>query len=209
MIVLFIIFIAFLLVWIIADFTVIPNIYGEDVSFLNWLFTNPMKIIDTLKDSAAVLPGTDNMTRRLVPLLMKIWVIGFTTVLYFLCRQFHIKAEEKNINALFSDKEPYLMIQDISTALKRMRKYENCKEWNALIYSVKCQEERLSTESDFGYGNDKVIKCENDIYQQFQCLLDTVQNVGNDDFRENVSALHIVIKDIDYLLQKRTELKRR
>lgn len=208
-IVLFIISFLFLLIGLIADFIIIPDIYGEDVSFMRWVFTNPSQILDTLGNPSAVLPGVDSMVGKLVPLCILVWFISLTISLFFLGRQFHIKSELVNANAVLVDKEPYIMIQSAGSILKQLKVYRNNEELKGLLYSVKCLEEKLLTESDFGYGSDKVVNCENEIAQQLQILLDNLHKIENGDFDENVKTLNALIVNINSLLQRRGVLKRR
>lgn len=139
-----------LLVGVIAYFIVIPNIYGRVISSVDWLFTDPQNIIDTLRDPNAVLPQVNKLKAR-----------------------------------------------------------RNSKQLDSLIYSVKKLEEKLSVESDFGYGKSSVINCENNIARQIQFLLDTAPCIENDDFEKNIKAMNTAVMNINSLLRKRIELKKR
>ena len=80
---------------------------------------------------------------------------------------------------------------------------------DSLLYAVKKLEEKLSVESDFGYGKSAVINCENNIARQIQFLLDTVPCIENGDFEENLKAMNAAVMNINSLLRRRLELKRR
>lgn len=198
----------FLLIWIIIDFTVIPNIYGEDVSFFNLLFTDPQKILNTLDDSDAILSGVAMASGRIISLVMKIWMIGFIFVLFLLGREFHMISKTGNVTGNCSSIKPYLIVQNVNAKLEQLVDFEHSKESKKLIYSLKCLEERLTVESDFGYGDAKVIECETDVIHQLQYLSDSVLNINEGNFNENVSDLRIIILNINSLLQKRSELKK-
>lgn len=77
------------------------------------------------------------------------------------------------------------------------------------MYAVKKLEEKLSVESDFGYGKSAVINCENNIARQIQFLLDTVPCIENADFEENLKAMDTAVMNINFLLRKRIELKKK
>ena len=70
-------------------------------------------------------------------------------------------------------------------------------------------EEKLSVESDFGYGKKSVINCENDIARQIQFLLDTIPCMESGNFDENLNAMNSAIMNINSLLRRRTELKKK
>lgn len=199
----------FLLILTVADFTVIPNIYGENVSFIKWIFTDPKKIISILGQSGTVLNETDSVIGKLFPLFMWIWLIGFFFTLFYLGKHFHTKSEECNQNATMLKKEPYLMIQNINSSLKQIKRRKSSKELERLMCSAKFLEERLSTESDFGYGNELIINCENNIAQQLELLLDYALNIEAGDFEENINSMNMTMINISSLIERRVELKRR
>lgn len=101
------------------------------------------------------------------------------------------------------------MIQDVSDALKQLRTRRYSKQLDSLIYTVKKLEEKLSVESDFGYGTSTIISCENNIARQIQFLLDTVPYVENGDFEENLKAMNTAVMNVNSLLRRRVELKKR
>lgn len=88
-------------------------------------------------------------------------------------------------------------------------KTQRCSpQLDSLIYSVKILEEKLFVESDFGYGKNAVINCENNIAKQLQFLLDAIPCVENGDFEENLKAMNTAVMNINSLLRKRIELKK-
>ena len=124
-------------------------------------------------------------------------------------KQFHAKPEPNAPNAILTKKEPYLMIQDVNDSLIQLKTRTNSKQLDSLLYAVKRLEEKLSVESDFGYGKSVVINCENNIARQLQFLIDTVPVVENGDFEENLKAMNTAIMNINSLLRRRIELKKR
>lgn len=199
----------FLIILTVADFTVIPSIYGENVSFIKLIFTDPKKIISILVKTGTILNETDSVIGKFFPLFMWIWLIGFFFTLLYLGKHFHTKSEECNQNATMLKKEPYLMIQNINSVLKQIKRRKNSKELERLMCSTKFLEERLSTESDFGYGNESIIDCENNIAQQLELLLNYALNIEARDFKENINSMNKTIINISSLIERRVELKRR
>lgn len=196
-----------LLVGVIAYFIVLPNIYGKVVSFVDWLFTAPENIINTLRDPNAVLPKVSSIIGMRI--FWWIWLAGLISSLFFVGKQLQAKPEPNATNAILTKKEPYLMIQDVTDTLRQLKARKSSKQLDSLIYSVKKLEEKLSVESDFGYGKSAVINCENNIARQIQFLLDTVPCIENGDFEENLKAMNTVVMNINSLLRKRIELKKK
>ena len=203
----FVIPVIILLVGVIAYFIVIPNIYGRIVSFVDWLFTDPQNIIDTICDPNAVLPQVNSIIG--IRIFWWVWLAGLITSLFFVGKQLQAKPEPNASNAILTKKEPYLMIQDVTDALKQLKARRNSKQLDSLIYSVKKLEEKLSVESDFGYGKSSVINCENNIARQIQFLLDTAPCIENGDFEENLKAMNTAVMNINSLLRRRIELKKK
>lgn len=196
-----------LLVGIAVYFIVVPNIYGKVVSFVDWLFTDPENIINTLRDPNSVLPKVNSIIGMRI--FWWVWLASLISSLFFVGKQLQAKPEPNATNAILTKKEPYLMIQDVTDALKQLKTRRSSHQLDSLMYSVKKLEEKLSIESDFGYGKSAVINCENNIARQIQFLLDTVPCVENGDFEENLKAMSTAVMNINSLLRKRIELKRK
>lgn len=196
-----------LLVGIAVYFIVVPNIYGKGVSFVDWLFTDPENIINTLRDPNSVLPKVNSIIGMRI--FWWVWLASLISSLFFVGKQLQAKPEPNATNAILTKKEPYLMIQDVTDALKQLKTRRSSHQLDSLMYSVKKLEEKLSIESDFGYGKSAVINCENNIARQIQFLLDTVPCVENGDFEENLKAMSTAVMNINSLLRKRIELKKK
>lgn len=203
----FLIPVVILLVGVIAYFIVVPSIYGKIVSFADWLFTDPQNILDTLRNPNAVLPQVNSIIGMRI--FWWIWLAGLILSLFFVGKQLQAKPEPNAANAILTKKEPYLMIQDVTDALKQLKTRKRSPQLDSLLYAVKKLEEKLSVESDFGYGKSAVINCENNIARQIQFLLDTVPCIENGDFEENVKAMNAAVMNINSLLRRRLELKKR
>lgn len=196
-----------LFVGIVAYFIVVPKDYSRVISFFDWLFTDPQNIVDTLHDSHIVMAQINSIIG--IRIFWWVWLAAFIASLFFVGKQFQTKPAPDAPNAILTKKEPYLMIQDVMDALKQVKKRSSSKQLDSLIYAVKRLEEKLSVESDFGYGNTAVIHCENNIANQLQFLLDTVSCVENGNFEQNLDAMSTAVTNINSLLRKRTELKKR
>lgn len=195
------------LVGIITYTIVLPKVYGEVVSFIDWLFTGSQNIIDTLSNPNIVIPQVNSVFG--MKIFWWIWLSCFITSLFVVGKRLHSKPEPNNLEALLTNKEPYLLIQDIKDSLKQVKMHQSSKQLDSLIYAVKKLEEKLSVESDFGYGKKSVISCENDIARQIQFLLDTIPCMENGNFDENLSAMNSAVMNINSLLHRRTELKKK
>lgn len=102
-----------------------------------------------------------------------------------------------------------MMIRDVTDGLKQLKVRTDSKQLDTLIYSVKKLEEKLSVESDFGCGTDLVIRCENDIAGQIQFLHDTISSMDEGNMEDMSDAMNTAVLNINSLLRKRTELKKR
>ena len=186
---------------------VLPGSYQQIVSLLDWLFANPQDITDILFHECAIVLDTGGVVG--IRVFWYVWIVFFIVSLFFLGKQLHSKPKPNAKNAILTKKEPYFMIQNVNNILKNNQPRGNHKELDLLIYRIKCLEEKLSVESDFGYGNDAVINCENKITKELKLLLDIITNVDSDFDSESIQKLNTVIGNINLLLHKRTELKKR
>ena len=171
------------------------------------LFTNPEKVIDTLRNQDAVLPKVSGIIGMRI--FSWVWLAGLTVSLFFVGRQLQKKTEPDAVDAILTKKEPYLLVQEVSDSLKRVKTGTDSGTLDSLAHAVKMLEERLAVESDFGYGKNDVINCENNIAKQIQFLLDTIPYMEKGDLDENINAMNGAIANINFLLRKRMELKKR
>lgn len=203
----FLIPVLLIIVGVVAYFIVIPKIYGKVVSFIDWLFTDPQNIINTVHDSNSVLPHINSILG--VRIFWWTWLTCFISSLFAVGKLLQEKPEPNAVNAIFTKREPYLKIQDVIACLKLVKVHKGSQQLDSLIYSVKKLEEKLSIESDFGYGGKAVIACENNIALQIQFLVDTASCIENGDYDETIKAMNTAVMNINSLLRKRTELKKR
>ena len=203
-------------------FVVIPNIYGKTISFADWLFSSPQNIINTLNDSNAVLTKVGSIIGMKV--VWWCWLLTFGGSLFMLGRKLQAKPKI-NTNASLHSKEPYFMISDIIHDIDYMLNFINrTKDADSLRNNLKRLEEKLYIESDFGCGKNDVIECENQIRKQIECIQKEVKYINikinqvedkyveqlrNAGFSKEIMEMNMGVKNIDALLRKRTELKKR
>lgn len=206
--VVFLIPVILLLIGLIAYLLIIPNLFGRAVSFIDWLFSGTEMIgLKALNEIGLFFPSVGSIV--IVKLWTWLWLAAFITSLFFAGRQLQKKPEPDKTNSILTKKEPYLMIQDVSAALKMIKKQRNDNKLDALIYAVKSLEDKLFVESDFGYGDSNVINCENNIARQLQFLVEAAPDVEFGNIDENISRLNKAVMNINSLLRRRTELKKK
>lgn len=199
--------IVMMLIGVIAYFVIIPSIYGQVISFIDWLVSDPQNIIYTLQDPDFAIGKTNYLIA--IKAFWYVWTAGFIASLYFVGRQLQKKPEQNALNAILVKKEPYLLAQDIVAEIKKVELGKDNKEFKQFGESVKRLEERLSVESDFGIGKPSVIKCENEIAKQLQYILENVPNITSGDVYANTNELSKAVTNINSLMRKRIELKRK
>lgn len=197
----------FLLIGIITYFVVVPKLYGQVISFIDWIMSDPQNIIDTLRDPSKVM-GKTNMILAM-KVFWYLWLAGFVASLYYAGKYFQNHTEPVSSNAILRGKEPYYLAMDISALLKESYPGVDDLQIKQFIQSIEYLEEHLSAESDFGYGKEEVIKCENNIARQLNYLKDSVPYILSGNKEENLKELNKAAEIIKSLLRKRTELKKR
>ena len=198
-----------LLIGVVAFFIVVPSIYGKVVSFFDWIFSDPQNIIDTLRDSNVILSKAYSIVG--IRVFWWIWIASFAASLFAVGKQLHNVKEKDavSVNAVLKNKEPYLMTQNVYELLRQIKNLSNSRKLDSLLHAINRLKEKLYVESDFGYGNDAVIACENSIAGQLGFLTDAVGKLENDDCEERINAMNKAVMNINSLLQRRIELKRR
>lgn len=203
----FVLPILFLLVGVIAYFIVVPALYGKVVGFIDWLFSDPQNIIDTLRDPNTAFSRWNVIVG--IRIFWWVWLAGFITSLFFVGKQLHAKPEANAPNAVFRGKEAYLAMLDVQDGLKQLKSHHQNKQLDALLYLVRTLEEKLSIEQDFGCGNEATTRCENNIAKQIEYLLDTLSTIEEQNLEECLNAMRIAAEHITALLYKRTTLTTR
>lgn len=192
----------------IVDLVIIPNCFSRKISFLIWLFSNSQNIENLLYyPGITALPDIYSIVGMRI--FWWIWLVSFLVSLYLVCRKIHWRTEAIAPNAVLRNKDPYYKLLDIRQKLIRVQQKGETTELKSIIISLKYLEERLKNETNFGYGKEEVITCENHIAEQLQHLSNLVSTIKSGELQENVQILNDIITDIKFSLQKRTDLKRR
>ena len=203
----FVIPILIFIIGLFAYFIIIPNIYGKTISFIDWLFSDSQTIINTLRDADTVLPQVHGIIA--IGIFWWLWIASFIVSLFFVGRQLNSSPQINSINANMKKNDPYIFIQDISESIKLIKLRRSGTELDNFIYSLKRLEDRLSLESDFGYGDNHVINCENKIAERLQALKNSVSNIEKGNFIENISKLNNIVTEINSMLLQRVNLKKK
>ena len=198
---------------IAANYYIIPNTFSESVFLARWIFSDDAAeiiditdVIDMISNLNSVIPRTNDMV--IIKFFWYIWMLSFIASLFFVGKRLHTKPVPNATNSVFINKTPYYIIQNISNILKKVNRERHTNELDDLIYDVKCLEEKLSVESDFGYGGIDAINCENEIAGKLQFLFNIVSNIEEGDFTENVCKLSDAVEDVEFLLKRRNEIKK-
>ena len=192
------------IIYIVTYLIIIPNSYEKAVSLIEWLFTNPMEIAESLKDPYTLL--TPIYKVYALKIFNWILVVGFITSLYFIGRTIHFKKPETNPNAVLTGNMPYLRSIEILEEVKQIQNMYS----KQVIPFVKRLNERLKNESSFGIGNNNVINCENEIASMLDIIESNISALQNEKTAavasRNISAC---CKKIDTKLKLRIELKKK
>lgn len=192
---------------IILYFLIVPAIYGKGVSLLEWLFSGPQTIVDTLSDSSAVIPQINSIIGLIICCWG--WLALLVISLFFAGKQLQKRPEEKSSEVLFTKQEAYLLLQNIDYRLSQIKSQRKDTKISSIVISIKSLEEKLYIESEFGIGKTEVIRCENEIASKLQFLSDAVTEFEKDDCRaEKTEIIKETVDNINFLLRRRTELKR-
>lgn len=192
------------IIYIVTYLIIIPNSYEKAVSLVEWLFTNPMEIAESLKDPYTLL--TPIYKVYALKIFNWILVAGFIASLYFIGRTIHFKKPETNPNAILTENMPYLRSIEILEEVKQIHNTHS----KQVLPLVKRLSERLKNESSFGIGNNNVISCENEIASMLDIIESNISALQNEKTAvvasRNISAC---CKKIDTKLKLRIELKKK
>ena len=143
------------------------------------------------------------------PFLLVVLIAAFIAALFFAGKELNKKPETDAKDAELKGREPYLLILDVSRALKQAKDAGSGTLLEQTIYDVRSLEERLSAVTDFGIGNEEVTDCENNIAKQIRYACQTAQNMNPDDPEDQLRDIRTAVKNINFLLDRRMELTRR
>lgn len=195
-----------ILVGIITIFIIFPELYGDEIWF-NMIFPDVQKFMKGIFTFNNEIINTSEIF--IIRIFCYIWLGCFILSLFFVGRKFHRKIELNYSKEILTRKECYLLIQETNDILKQIKKIRNSKEFDAIIYDMKCLSEKIYSESEFSYENDAVFSCEHLIVQNLNELSDLVLDFEPNVCSETISTLNILILKINSLLDYRTELKKK
>lgn len=195
------------LIGIIIYSYIVPFIYGNTVSFIDWLFSGPNNIISTIRDPDKVLPHV--YTIIFLRIGMYALSAAFIASLFFVGKQLQNKKEPDNFYAIYKGKEAYFYMMKISGAFKEAKSKIRTPDIDNLGYKIKVLEEKLKSESDFGCSNRVVTDCENEIAHLFNSIYNAVGKLNSDDeLNEYQNKIENNIIQVQGLLKQRRELKK-
>lgn len=200
--IIFILPVLFLLVGIWAFFNVVSINYTRAVSVVDWLFSGTDNIIATLQDVDTLMGQVQRII--LMRAFWICWFAGFSVSVFMLGRHIQNKKEKYSEYAVIRGKEAYHKAQTVFIRNHNKLHTKEClklsKRLNALV-------ERLNYESDFGYGDLAIIDCENQINQKISNLSECLTDYEPD--LDNQRSIEAVLNEINILLDRRAEMKKR
>lgn len=198
----FILPVLFLLVGIWAFFNVVSINYTRSVSVVDWLLSGPDNIVATMRDVDTVMGRLQRI--MLMRAFWVLWFAGFSVSVFMLGRHIQNKKEKYSEYAVIRGKEAYHKAQTLFIRNHNKLHTKEClklsKRLNALV-------ERLNYESDFGYGALAIIDCENQINQKINNLSECLTDYEPD--LDNQQCIEVVLNEINILLDRRAEMKKR
>ncbi len=197
-----------IVIGIIVYLIVLPS-YGQgSIKICDLLMLNPRDMINTIL-GVEIIQTANSVAIDKIRVLDWIFIITFIVSLYFPGFYLHFRTSVPNENASVEKKDACLLIQKANIVLKGIKRQRKGKELDNLLYDAKCLEEKLAVESDFGYGDNRVIECEESIEKELQIFLNGVSAIETGNYKKNVQELEKIVVDINALLKQRNELKKR
>ncbi|MBE6574733.1 MAG: serine/threonine-protein kinase [Ruminococcaceae bacterium] len=192
------------LIYITVYVILIPVFYGKGVSFIEWLFSRPDDILETLRTPDWILKPA----AVIIGLKIFNWVISvaFCISLFFVGHTIQNRRPAVSVDAKLTGKEAYLLAMEIYEAAKLI----DVKEANPAKLAIRGVYERLRNESAFGSGSAMVITCENEIASALQAIRSTVPGLNNPDALPGCSQKILELcQKTQSALNRRIELKKR
>jgi hypothetical protein len=192
-------------VYIVMYVFVLPRfVFNTTVGLLEWLFKNPDKILDALKDPSTFLnPIYLVIAIKVMGLLL---VSGFITSLFWVGRTLHNKKPPISTNAMMVGNEAYISAMDIYEQMKLISSADVTRAKKA-VHSI-C--ERLKNESDFGSGSSSVINCENEIASLLRSIEGNIPALYDKNSAEQATNnIEMLCQRILSKLKIRIELKKK
>lgn len=189
-----------LLMYIGFYMLLIPVLYGETLSFFDWIFADVNHIVELLQDANNILVPVYVIV--LLVILQYVILGAFLTSMFFLAKELH-SPKVKIIEAVkYTGKMPQMMLENVLLALKN----NSATFGRNVIDDLKLVVESMKYSKSFGISNaSNVVALENEICQ----LIDELQAElasESDDTVKRVSNYIMVLKQKNIL--RDTMLKR-
>jgi len=189
-----------LLMYIGFYMLLIPALYGETLSFFDWLFADVNHIVELLQDANNILVPVYVIV--LLVILQYVILGAFLTSMFFLAKELHSPKVKINEAVKYTGKMPQMMLENVLMALKN----NSSVFGRNVIDDLKLVVESMKYSKAFGFSNDSnVVELENEICQ----LIDELQAElasESDDTVKRVSNYIMVLKQKNTL--RDTMLKR-
>ncbi|MBE5951837.1 MAG: hypothetical protein E7260_09645 [Lachnospiraceae bacterium] len=191
-------------IYIVVFLIVIPKTYGKAISVIEWMFSGPENIIETLTVPDNVL----NPIYKIIGFKVINWILSgaFVVSLFAVGYMLQNTKPKVSLDAKLTGKSAYLTVMDLYEQVKLITGQDTSGAKKAL-YSL-C--ERLKNESDFGTGSVAVINCENEIAAFLSAIQGNISGLNNPSTApETNKNIEILCQRIQAKLKMRIELKKR
>lgn len=192
-------------VYIIMYVFVLPNfVFNTSVGLIEWLFANPDKILDAIKEPSTFL----NPIYLIVGIKIMGWLLvgGFITSLFFVGHTIQNQKPKISLDAKLVGNEAYVMALDLFEQIKGVTNQDVTRAQKAM----KSVCERLKNESDFGSGSSATINCENEIAACLKAIEGNIVGLYNENTLEGTTNnIEMMCQKILSKLKVRIELKKK
>ena len=192
-------------VYIIMYVFVLPNfVFNTSVGLIEWLFANPDKILDAIKEPSTFL----NPIYLIIGIKIMGWLLvgGFITSLFFVGHTIQNQKPKISLDAKLVGNEAYVMALDLFEQIKGVTNQDVTRAQKAM----KSVCERLKNESDFGSGSSATINCENEIAACLKAIEGNIVGLYNENTLEGTTNnIEMMCQKILSKLKVRIELKKK
>lgn len=183
---------------------ILPNfVFNTSVGLIEWLFANPGKMLDAIKEPSTFL----NPIYLVIGIKIMGWLLvgGFITSLFFVGHTIQNQEPKTGLNAKLVGNEAYIMALDLFEQIKGVTNQDVTRAQKAM----KSVCERLKNESSFGSGSSATLNCENEIAACLKAIEDNVAGLYNENTLEGTTHnIEMMCQKILSKLKVRIELKK-
>lgn len=192
-------------IYIIMYVFVLPKfVFNTSVGLIEWLFANPDKILDAIKEPSTFL----NPIYLIIGIKIMGWLLvgGFITSLFFVGHTIQNKKPKISLDAKLIGNEAYVTALDLFEQIKAVPNQDVSRAQKAM----KAVCERLRNESDFGSGSSATINCENEIAACLKAIEGNIVGLYNENTLEGTTNnIEMMCQKILSKLKIRIELKKK